>query len=131
MMFSKYKMFIFTEDVDALVKFYTEALELKIVSELKLPRDYGYSVRVAENYDLWIANHDKVKGKNKDTYRQMLNLYTDEVQKYYEKVKAYPKVKIIQKPTPMSEWNPDEEVRYVCTFTDPDGNAIQLMGKLK
>lgn len=129
--FSKYKMFIFSQDVDKLVKFYTEILDLKIVGELKLPKDYGYSLRVSEGYDLWFANHSKVISLNKDKYRNLLNLYTDEVNYYYEKAKVYPGVEIIQEPIKMSKFNPDEKERYVCTFTDPDGNLVQIMGKLR
>lgn len=87
-------MFIFSQDVDKLVKFYTEILDLKIVGELKLPKDYGYSLRVSEGYDLWFANHSKVISLNKDKYRNLLNLYTDEVNYYYEKAKVYPGVEI-------------------------------------
>lgn len=128
--FEKYKMFIFTQDADKLIDFYTTALELEVVGKLELPNDYGYSIRVAPGYDIWIANHDKVSGKNKDIYRHMLNLYTDKVHYYFEKVKKYPGCHIIQEPTAMSAWNPDEKSRSVCTFTDPDGNIVQIMGKL-
>jgi predicted enzyme related to lactoylglutathione lyase len=127
-MYQKYKMFIFTENVDRLITFYTQGLGLEIVGDLKLPRDYGYAVRVADGYDLWIANHSDVSGVSQETFRTMLNLYTDQLLQLFEKVKEYPGVTVIQEPVAMQEFNPKETERWVCTFTDPDGNCIQLMG---
>lgn len=124
-------MFIFSENVEELINFYTGALELEIVGKLELPEDYGYAVRVAPNYDLWLADHSRVSGENTDKFRHMLNLYTDRVKYFYNKVKNYPGVEIIQKPIAMSKFNPDEKIRYVCTFTDPEGNCLQVMGRLE
>jgi predicted enzyme related to lactoylglutathione lyase len=126
--FTKYKMFIFSENVDELVKFYNKVLELNIVGELKLPKDYGYSLKVAEGYDLWIANHSGLKGKNKDKFRNLLNLYTEDLSYWYNKIKGIKEVEIIQEPVEMSRFNPSEKERRVFTFTDPEGNLCQIMG---
>ena len=129
-MFTKYKYFLFSENPDKLVKFYTDVLGMKITNKLELPKDYGYALEVAPDWSIWLAQHSEVKGYNKDPYRHFINLYTDEVQDYFEKVKNVPGVKILQEPTPMSNFNP-EETRYVCTILDPEGNCLQFMGKLK
>lgn len=128
-MYTKYRFFIFTADCDSLVKFYTDVLDMKILTKLELPRDYGYSVEVAPGYTLWIANHSEVTGTSTEPVRTMLNLYCDEIEKYYQKVKESGVV-IRQVPVSMGEFNPGEE-RYVFTFHDPDGNCVQMMGKLK
>lgn len=125
-MLTKYKAFIFSEDPDTLVKFYTDILGLKIISELKLPRDYGYMLEVTLGYEIWLAKHSEVSGKNKEPHRHMLNLYADDVLAYYEKVKDVAGVEILQEPVSMSEFNPAEN-RTVFTFTDPEGNTLQIM----
>lgn len=129
-MFSKYKYFIFSQNPDKLVKFYSSILGMKIIKQLKLPKDYGYLLEVSAGYELWIEKHSKVKGRNNDYFRHMLTLYTNEVEKYYNKVKNLPGIKVVQKPLCMSKFNP-KEVRYVCTILDPDGNCLQFIGELK
>lgn len=128
-MYTRYRLFIFSEDPDKLVAFYRDVLDIKILSKLDLPDDYGYSVEVAPNYTLWIAKHSEVKGKSTETVRTMLNIYCDEIEKYYQKVKDSG-VEIRQEPILGVKFNPNEE-RYIFTFHDPDGNCVQMMGKLK
>ena len=128
-MFTKYKYFLFTENPDELVKFYLETLEMKLVKKLDLPMDYGYTIEAAPGYEIWIAKHSEVNGINKEPVRHMINLYTDELQRYFDKVKDVAGVKILQQPVSMGNFVPDE-TRYVCTFLDPEGNCIQLMGKV-
>lgn len=126
-MIGKYKVFIFTENPEKLVKFYTEILGFKVVKELHLPKDWGYTVEAEEDCRLWIAKHSEVKGYNKEPVGHIINFYTDDIKGIYKKVKAVPGVKIIQKPISMSEINP-EETRQVFTMLDPDGNCLQFMG---
>lgn len=128
-MYTRYRLFIFSEDPDKLVAFYRDVLDMKILSKLDLPDDYGYSVEVAPNYTLWIAKHSEVNGKSTETVRTMLNIYCDEIEKYYQKVKDSG-VEIRQEPILGVKFNPNEE-RYIFTFHDPDGNCVQMMGKLK
>lgn len=128
-MYTRYRLFIFSEDPDKLVAFYRDVLDMKILSKLDLPDDYGYSVEVAPNYTLWIAKHSEVKGKSTETVRTMLNIYCDEIEKYYQKVKDSG-IEIRQEPILGVKFNPNEE-RYIFTFHDPDGNCVQMMGKLK
>lgn len=128
-MYTRYRLFIFSEDPDKLVAFYRDVLDMKILSKLELPDDYGYSVEVAPGYTLWIAKHSEVNGKSTETVRTMLNIYCDEIEKYYQKVKDSG-VEIRQEPILGVKFNPNEE-RYIFTFHDPDGNCVQMMGKLK
>ncbi|MCL5784165.1 MAG: VOC family protein [Patescibacteria group bacterium] len=123
----KYKFFIFSEDPDKLVKFYTDILGFKVIQELKLPRDYGYMVEVEPGYQIWIAKHSEVKGYNKNPLRHILNIYIEDVKGVYERIKVAEGIKIIQEPIGMEEFSPSETARTVCTFLDPEGNCLQLM----
>ena len=131
-MFSKYKHFIFTENPDELVKFYTDYLEWNIVGKLEYEKDYGYALEISPGgMQVWLAEHSEVSGKNEDPYRQMLNLYTDHVEYLYNKVKDHPGVTVVAEPFHMSAMNPEETERWACTILDPDGNSLQFMGKLQ
>ncbi len=130
-MLDKYKVFIYTQDPDTLVNFYTKALGMNIVRKLEYELDYGYTLELHEGgQQIWLAKHSKVKGKSIDPYRIMLNIYVDSVQEYFDKAIAYQGVNTIAQPFSMGEIVPGE-MRYAATVQDPDGNIIQFMGDLK
>jgi hypothetical protein len=128
-MFQKYKLFLFSENPDMLMEFYRDVLEMKVIKKLEYPKDYGYMLEVAPGYEVWIAKHTEVMGASREPVRTILNIYCDEIEKYYLKFLSMG-VDIIQAPISMGEFIPGEE-RVVCTFHDPDGNCIQFMGKLR
>ncbi len=128
-MFQKYKLFLFSEDPDTLMTFYRDVLEMRVLKKLEYPADYGYMLEVAPGYELWIAKHSKVNGMSREPVRTMLNIYCDEIEKYFLKLQASG-AHIIQTPVSMGTFIPGEE-RVVCTFHDPEGNCVQFMGKLK
>ncbi|HVX92980.1 MAG TPA: VOC family protein [Candidatus Dojkabacteria bacterium] len=135
-MFKATRILIWSENPDELMKFYRDVLELKLEEKTDIPakdgieKDYGYMFLLTEKGDkLWIGHHSEVKGKSKEPVRIIHNLYTDDVQKWYEKVKTSGAT-ILSKPekTPFfSETLP----WYVSTFSDPEGNSWQFMGTLK
>ncbi len=127
--FSKYKYFLFSENPDELAKFYINCLGCTIRKKLEFPKDYGYSLQFNDQYEIWLAKHDQVKGRNQDPYRHMLNLYIEHIQPVFDKVKQYLGVTVVQEPISMSEFAPTE-TKFVCTFLDPDGNCLQFMGQL-
>lgn len=129
-MISSYKHFIFSENPDELVKFYMDALGFVIVKKLEYELDYGYTLELPDSkQQIWLAKHSEVKGKNKDKYRTILNFYSDNVNKDFEKAKNYKGVTVVLEPRPMSDIVP-EETRYVSTLLDPEDNCIQIMGPL-
>ncbi len=129
-MFTQYKMFIYSENPDTLVRFYTNVLGWKVVKKLEYELDYGYTLEISPNgMQVWLAKHSEVKSKNKDPYRHILNLYTDSISIYLEKARNYPGVQIIAEPFSMGKIIPGE-TRIACTLLDPENNCIQLMGKL-
>lgn len=129
-MITGYKYFLFTQDPDKLVKFYTDVLGFIIVKKLEYELDYGYTFELPKTkQQIWLAKHSDVFGKNKDGFRTILNLYSTSVQKDYEKAISYKGTTEIQKPRPKSDIIPGE-TRYVSTLLDPEDNCIQLMGPL-
>lgn len=127
-MFTEYRILIFSENPDELMKFYRDTLGMKLEKRYALPDDYGYMFLVTPNLRLWIAKHSKVHGKNIETFRHIFNLYVDSVGKWYNKVKNHPQVKNICIPqkTPLYT---NENPMYVSTFLDPESNCWQFVGK--
>lgn len=109
---------------DELMKFYRDVLELQYENKSELPDDYGYEFLIADNIWLWIGRHSEVHGYNKEPVRNIVELYTDNLDYWYEKVKKSG-VKIIAEPfvSPMSDEN--RTIR-VFTFHDPEGNCLQI-----
>jgi predicted enzyme related to lactoylglutathione lyase len=124
----KYKVFIFTEDPDKLVKFYTEALGFNIVKKLEYPEDYGYTIEVNDGgQQIWLAKHSGVSGENKDIYRHIINFYVDSIDEVLRMARVYTGVEVIQEPRSMGEIVPGE-VRFVATILDPEKNCLQFIG---
>lgn len=109
------------------MKFYRDVLELKLDSEMKLANDYGYMLTINGEFKLWIGRHSEVKGKTKEPFRHIFNLYVASVTQWYNKIKDNKDVKIICAPeeTPFSK--PSDQW-FVSTFLDPEGNCWQFMG---
>lgn len=117
------------------MEFYRDVLELKLEEKTDIPAkgdqqpDYGYMFIAAENGDkIWIGRHSEVIGVSKEPVRIMHNLFTDEVQKWSDKVKAAG-CKILSEPV-KTPFYTDDLPWYVSTFLDPEGNAWQFMGTL-
>jgi extradiol dioxygenase family protein len=121
-----YQFLLWSEDPDKLQKFYADVLELPRISRLELSDDYGYGFAVGEQR-LWIGKHSKVKGKNNDKFRFILNFYTDDVRGWYKKLRDADDVKIIAKPFITPPTRGKKEKRYVFTLLDPEGNCLQFM----
>ena len=127
MAYSKFKIMLFSENPDKLVDFYTTCLGFHLKNKLTYERDYGYSLEVAPGYSIWLGQHSKVLGYNRDLERIMINLYCDNLDEMYNKAMKYPGVKSLQEPIGMEAFNPEEKGRRVGTVLDPEGNCIQFM----
>lgn len=112
---------IWSGDYKNLVKWYKEKLSLEQIGEVNHPKDTCVGFRVG-NVELWIGQHDKVKGKNKDMHRIMFNLAVDSVTKTYEVLKKRG-VKFFAKPFKAPTFD-----KYFATFYDADDNMVQLIG---
>ena len=134
-MFKGTRILIWSENADKLMEFYRDVLELQLEDKTDIPAkdgiapDYGYMFVISENGDkVWIGQHSEVNGISKEPVRIMHNLYTDDVQRWYEKVKNAG-CKILCKPTKTPFYS-DKLPWYVSTFLDPEGNSWQFMGTL-
>lgn len=112
---------IWSDNYKALAKWYAEKLELEKIGEVNHPQDRCIGFRVGD-VELWIGQHDKVKGKNKDIHRHMFNLVVDSVSKAYEQLKKKG-VKFLAKPFKAPTFD-----KYFATFFDLDNNLVQLIG---
>lgn len=106
---------IWTANLPRLRSFYTGVLGLKPFSS----HDYSVSF-VWGDLRLRIARHSSIKGKNADPLRVMVNLDVDDIHEVYKSMLG--KGTAFIRPPEMEEWG-----GWVSTFSDPDGNVLQLM----
>lgn len=105
-----------TEDPKKLADFYKEVLQ-------KDPdwSDGTYYGFMAGNTFLSIGFHDKIKGRNSNPDRILLNFETSDVKGDFERIKKLG-AKVIAEPYQM-----DKDSGWIATLADPDGNYFQLM----
>jgi len=109
------------------MKFYRDVLGLELEKKLDIPNDYGYRFSVNGEMKIWIGYHSEIKGKAKEPFRHIFNLYTDSVTYWHEKVKKATGVVSILEPSE-APFSTSEEPVWVSTFLDPEGNCWQFMG---
>lgn len=125
--FTHYRILIYSANPDKLMPFYRNVLGLKLVQKMDIPNDYGYCLKVNGDWKIWIGKHSQIKGKSKEPFRIIHNLYCDSVTKWYNKLKSRKDVKIILKPS-LAPFSTKEKPVYVCTWLDPEANCWQFMG---
>lgn len=129
MAFTNYRILIYSETPDKLMKFYTDVLGFKFLDKLNIPGDYGYMLQVVGNLNVWIGKHSEIKGKAKESFRHLFNIYPEEgVEFWYIKIKDNPLVTIVAKPF-LAPFSTKENQVWFCTFLDPEGNCWQFVGK--
>lgn len=91
---------------------------------------FGEPVWSDNNYTGWVVGsgfiavggHDKVKGKNANPERILVNFETKDVEGEFKRIKGLG-AEVVQEP-----YHPGEmEDGRIATFADPDGNLFQLM----
>ena len=106
---------IWTDDLERLVSFYRDTLGFE-----------PHSVRpdfVAFKWGdirLSIGKHSEIKGSARDPYRIMVNLRVADIHEVHSSLTAKG-VSFLRAPE-REHWG-----GWVCTFTDPDGNVLQLL----
>lgn len=114
---------IWSDDFRKLADWYRKVLGLKIAEEISHPQDTGILLEFPDGGTwIWIGRHSKVKGKNKDIHRHMINIDVDSVDKTYAFLKTK-KVKILAAPFKAPTFD-----KYFVTFYDPDDNLLQVIG---
>lgn len=108
-----------TENTKKLAKFYREKVGFKQSGEYEMGED-GESAYEFSDVQLFIMPHSKVKGKNKNPERFMMNFEVEDIKKAVKGLKKN-KVKVIQ------DIYHIEGYGYIATFSDVDGNFFQLV----
>ncbi len=110
-------LLVFSEDPKKLSDFYKKVLQKEPDME-----DHGYVGFMAGTTFVSFGPHDKIKGKNQNPERMLLNFATDDVQGEFKRIKALG-AKVVAEP-----YKPGEDASmWIATFADPDGNYFQLM----
>lgn len=113
---------LFSQSASKLAKFYREKVGLKVTFEAVIGENDEelYTFEMKQGSVLYIVDHSKVKSKNKNPERMIINF---EVGNIKEDVKKLEKagVKKIQ------DIYHVEEYGYIATFEDIDGNYFQLV----
>ena len=106
---------IWTEDLDKLLAFYRDTLGLTPHSVRSDFVSFKWG-----GVRLGIGVHSEVKGPTREPNRIMVNLGVDDIHKVYDKLTSRG-VRFVRVPE-KENWG-----GWVGTFSDPDGNTVQLM----
>jgi predicted enzyme related to lactoylglutathione lyase len=103
-----------TDDLQRLVAFYRDVLGLRPRSVKAESAQFEW-----DGFRLTISSHSGVKGKNRDPDRIMINFAVQDIAASYERLAAAG-VEFRRLPS-RERWG------WVATFSDPDGNTLQLL----
>ncbi len=115
MLLGLHSVLIWSEDVKGLLPFYRDVLGLKPLVETE-------QFAVFPAVGLRIGTHSEVRGGARDSNRIMVNFRVKDCHAEYERLTAQG-VDFIRPPSP-------DAFHIVATFSDPDGNVLQLMQDL-
>ena len=110
---------LWTDDLDGMVDFYRDTLGLTPHSERPAFVSFKWG-----NVRLGIGSHSNVKGASGDPYRVMVNLDVEDIHAVHNRL-SHAGVEFMRPPE-REHWG-----GWVCTFTDPDGNILQLLEQPK
>ena len=106
---------IWTDNLERLVAFYRDTLELAV------HRDHGDFVNfVFGPMRLNLGRHERVQGQTADPFRTMIHYSVDDIHAEHRRL-AGQGVEFIRSPE-QEEWG-----GWVATLLDPDGNILQLL----
>ena len=111
-----------SENAKKLADFYQEKVGLKLGSEMEIgdKGEKGYDFELGTGVYLYVMDHDKIEGKNKNPARVMFNLEVDDMDKEVARLKKA-EVKVV------AETYHVEGYGLITTFEDPDGNYFQFV----
>lgn len=113
---------LFSENAKTLADFYKNRVGLKVTTEAEVGEESGnfFGFEFNGGPGLYIMDHSKVKGINKEPERIFFNLEVDNIE---DEVKKLDKagVKKIQDIYHMQDYG------HIATFEDLDGNFFQLV----
>ncbi|HSX40440.1 MAG TPA: VOC family protein [Candidatus Saccharimonadales bacterium] len=104
-------------DAKSLASFYEKVFGKK--ADWSMEEWSGF--KIGETF-ITIGPHSEVGKKSKEPQRIMINFYTKDVEKEFERIKKETGAKVIKEP-----YHPEEEKEgMIATLEDPDGNYFQL-----
>ncbi len=106
---------VWTDDLERMLGFYRDTLGLEPHSVR--PNFVSFSWG---DVKLGIGTHDKVSGVANDPFRVMVNLGVDDIEYEYQRLRRSGVV--FMRPPEQEHWG-----GWVATFSDPDGNGLQLL----
>src|SRR3990172_1847267 len=113
---------LFSESAKKLANFYKEkvGLEIGLEAEMGEKGEELYELKLGKGPSIYVIDHSKVKGKNKNPHRIIFNLEVDNIKKETARLKKE-KVKQTQ------DIYHVEGYGWISTFEDIDGNYFQLV----
>lgn len=113
---------LFSENAKKLADFYKEKVGLKLTFEAEMGDNneeiFNFDMKGSAN--LYIIDHSKVKGKNKQPERVMFNLEVKGIDDEVARLKKAG-VKVVADTYHVQEYG------YIATFEDIEGNYFQLV----
>ncbi|OGM04712.1 hypothetical protein A2715_01330 [Candidatus Woesebacteria bacterium RIFCSPHIGHO2_01_FULL_39_32] len=107
-----------------LAKFYKEVVGLSVTTKAEMgegkTKANVYSFEFGKTSDLYIMDHSKVKGKNRNPERYIVNFEVDDIKK---EAKRLEKAKVKK----IADIYHLEGYGWIATFADIDGNYFQLV----
>ena len=107
-----------------LAEFYRDKVGLKQTEEAEMGEGKSktdlFSFEFKKTSSLYIMDHSKVKGKNVNPERYLINFEVDDIKKEAARLKKA-KVKVVQDTYHIEGYG------WVATFEDLDGNYFQLV----
>lgn len=113
---------LFSENAKELALFYKDKVGLKMTLEAEVGEEGGnlFGFEFEGGPGLYIMDHSKVKGKQKEPERIIFNLEVSDIEEDVKKLDEAG-VKKIQDTYHMQNYG------YIATFEDVDGNFFQLV----
>ena len=115
---------LFSQNASKLAKFYTETVGLKSTGEFVMgegkKESSVYMFEFSKTSDFAIIDHSKVKGKNKNPERYIINFEVDDIKKEVARLKR-------KKVKGVAETYHVEGYGWIATFADPEGNFFQMV----
>lgn len=113
---------LFTQNAKKLAGFYRDKVGLKVKFEAVMGEndEEMYDMSVGKKSSLYVIDHSKVRGKNKQPERIIFNLEVDDIKKETARLKKA-KVKVVQDTYHVEGYG------YITTFADLDDNFFQLV----
>lgn len=108
---------VFSENPKKLADFYKKVFQ----KEPDMDGGDYFGFLVGEGF-ITFGPHDKIKGKNLNPERIIINLETEDVKEEFKRIKTLG-AKVIAEPYQMG----DDNEAWIATLEDLDGNYFQLM----